>query len=683
MNTDKKIYLKDVIKRKIGNRILLGVFIFVFLIMLQSFFEFRKEILILKSTAQDAASEISDFIVGQLLVNESDTAKLKIKRFNENNKTMQVEWIQSSEPDLINKLIWKLPASWSMVYSLQKFESKRYGYLRIHGTLFSDRVIVESIIEKIILLIIFIATMIFIFYPVTEKIPRRLIINPINDILAILLYKKHENITRSAIYEIAEIEEKIIKYIDIIEKKSIAEAAGETAAQVAHDMRSPLLAVDKFFHLIEKKLDESERIFGKRAVRRLDDIAWSLLAKYKNKEDVNNNESYIFLYSSLLELIAEKRMEYSKHNIEFDINIKPEDAFSLVFMNSVQLKRMLSNLLNNAVNAILPSSGFIQITLTRQVTDIIIQIKDNGKGLSSKRIQEILTQARSKKEKTNLGLPHAIHLLDEINGQLSMSSEENKGTIVTITLPSCLEPNWCLSEYYAVSDDHILIVDDCQSVHDVWDEAFKKIEPINFTYQHLSKPEEAIKFFQTLQHNKQLVIFCDYEFFDSEENGLSLLSQAPKNATKVLVTSHLYDSKIMQKAIDAGVNLLPKDLLPYFKLYKKSLPENNFGEVRLILIDNEKRNTESWEFFAKFKKMHIATYNDIDDFIKESMCFDKNVPVYIDLNLDREKTGIEYAKEIRELGFVKIYIATGVVDKEMNAKHYPWLTGIIEKRFPL
>lgn len=461
------------------------------------------------------------------------------------------------------------------------------------------------------------------------------------------------------------------------------EALFELAAQVAHDMRSPLLAVDKFFHLIEKKLDESERVFGKRAMRRLDDIAWSLLSKYKHKENSNNNQSYVFLYSSLLELVAEKRMEYSKYSIEFNVNVAFENIFSLVFIYPVPLKRMLSNIINNAVNAILPNVGYIEITFERQVTDINIVIKDSGKGISAKKIQEILAHARSEKKKTNLGLPHALHFLDEAGGHLSITSEEGKGSAVAITLPSCVEPDWCLSEYYVSPNDYILIVDDNQSVHDVWDESFKKISPINFMYQHISQPEEAIKFFDTFKSDKQLVIFCDYEFFDSQENGLSVLSKAPQGAIKVLVTSHLYDQKIMQKAIEEGVSLLPKDLLPYFKLHNKSLPERYFEEASLIFIDNEKRNTKSWEFFAEYKKIRIATYNNIDNFFKEAVRFDKQIPVYIDLNLGREKTGIEYAQEIKALGFVKIYIATGAVDSDMNAKNYPWLTGIIEKRFPL
>jgi signal transduction histidine kinase len=461
------------------------------------------------------------------------------------------------------------------------------------------------------------------------------------------------------------------------------EALLALAAQVAHDMRSPLLAVDKFFHLIEKKLDESERVFGKRAMRRLDDIAWSLLSRYKNKEDINNTKGYVFLYSSLLELVAEKRMEYSKHYIEFDLKIDPEDAFSLAYVHPVPLKRMFSNLINNAVNAILPNTGLIEITLKRHVTGIIVAIKDSGRGMSIEKVKEILTHARSEKEKTNLGLPHAMNFLQKIDGQLCMESGEGKGTTVTITLPSCPEPDWCFYEYQAKPNDFIIIIDDNQSVHDVWDEAFKKIEPVNFFYQHLYQPEEALRFFGEYTNDKPLIIFCDYEFFDSPDNGLDLLNKAPEKAIKVLVTSHLYDPNIMKTAIESNVKLLPKDLLPYFKLSKKSLSGNDFGKIQLIFIDNEKRNTESWEFFADIKKHKIVTYNDIDNFLKEVAVFDKSVPVYIDLDLGRDKNGIDYAKEISEAGFSEVYIATGAIDFDLKKADYPWIKDVIEKKFPL
>jgi len=457
----------------------------------------------------------------------------------------------------------------------------------------------------------------------------------------------------------------------------------ELAAQVAHDMRSPLLAAYKFFHLIENRLDESERIFGKRAMLRLDDIARSLLARYKNKEEVKNANSYVFLYSSLLELLAEKRMEYLKNNIEFDIKISPEDAFSLVFINPVQLKRMLSNVINNAVNAISPQNGLIEILMERNIAGTLIFIRDNGKGMSFEKTNEILSHARSKKKRTNLGLPHAIQFLDDIGGNLEIVSEEGKGSTVTISFPACTEPDWCLEEYYTTSNDFILIIDDNQSVHDVWNEMFKKMSTIDFTYKHLYQPDEAFAFFHEFNEDKPLIIFCDYEFFESNVNGIAILDKAPKNAIKVLVTSHLYDQHIMQTAIDSSVKLLPKDLLPYFKLLKKSFSAENPDDIRLIFIDNERRNTESWKFFAEFKKLKIATYNDVDDFLKDAALFNKKIPVYIDLNLDRDKNGIDYAKEISDAGFGDIYIATGAINMDLKITNYPWLKGIIEKQFPM
>jgi signal transduction histidine kinase len=224
---------------------------------------------------------------------------------------------------------------------------------------------------------------------------------------------------------------------------------GKNLAQVAHDMRSPLLAVDSFFCLVEKKLAESERVFGRRAIRRLDDIVWSLLYKYKNKNENldRNGSNYVFLHSCIQELLSEKRMEYAKQNIEFEFTVNPNDIFSLVYLSSVNLKRVLSNLINNAVNAILPKSGAVEVCLEANIAGSLISIKDNGRGMSPELLKAILTNAKFEKTKANLGLPHAIKFLEQINGQLDITSIEKKGTTLDISLPPCETPAWCLKEY--------------------------------------------------------------------------------------------------------------------------------------------------------------------------------------------------------------------------------------------
>lgn len=452
---------------------------------------------------------------------------------------------------------------------------------------------------------------------------------------------------------------------------------GKNLAQVAHDMRSPLLAVDSFFRLVERKLNESERVFGRRSIRQLDDIIWSLLYKYKNKDENNHDveDNYVFLHSCIQELLSEKRMEYARQNIEFEFIVSANDVFSLVYLSSITLKRTLSNLINNAVNA---KSTMVEMSLETNIAGALITIKDNGCGMDPTFIKEVLVNARSEKVKTNLGLPHAVKFLEQIGGQLDITSSVGEGTVACISLPPCKIPDWCLKEYQIRNNELLVIIDDSQSVHDVWDEMFKKFHHIE--YQHFYNPNEAILFFKTVT-NKKLVIFCDYDFLDEEQNGLDILEQAPTGSTKVLVTSYLYNPSIMKKTIQKGLKILPKDLVPYFKLY----PQEDLTlkkQISLIFIDDDPRNTQSWEFFANAKNINIVTYNDIQVFFSNASDFEKDIPIYVDLDLRKEKNGIVYAEEIYKLGFKKIYIATGAIDLSLKKSNYPWVTEIIEKKFP-
>ncbi|QBS12842.1 sensor histidine kinase [Legionella geestiana] len=472
----------------------------------------------------------------------------------------------------------------------------------------------------------------------------------------------------------------LAKEIEEYQQHKVEIELGKNLAQVAHDIRSPLLAIDSFFCLVEKKLEETERVFGRRAIRRLDDIVWSLLYKYKNKnENVDRSgDNYVFLHSCIQELLSEKRMEYAKQNIEFEFTVNPNDIFSLVYLNSVNLKRVLSNLINNAVNAILPKSGTVEVFLEANIAGSVITIKDNGRGMSSELLKEILTNAQLEKTKVNLGLPHAIKFLEQIDGQLDITSRLDEGTTLDISLPSCEIPAWCLKEYQAHNNAMLIIIDDSSAVHDVWDEMLKKLPQVK--YQHFYSPEEALSFFEIVA-GENLVIFCDYEFYDEDQNGLDILEQAPKDSEKVLVTSYLYNPTIMNSAIEKGFKILPKDLVPYFKLSNKE-QHNSQKQISLIFIDDEPRNTQSWEFFAEVKNHKIVTYNDIQEFFMHAPQFAKNIPIYVDLDLRDEKNGIAYAKEIYELGFEKIYIATGAVGIALKKSEYPWITEIIEKKFP-
>ena len=50
-------------------------------------------------------------------------------------------------------------------------------------------------------------------------------------------------------------------------------------------------------------------------------------------------------------------------------------------VNPIELKRVLSNLINNSIEAIKNNDGLIQVKVERDVKHVVILVRDNGNGI--------------------------------------------------------------------------------------------------------------------------------------------------------------------------------------------------------------------------------------------------------------------------------------------------------------
>jgi FixJ family two-component response regulator len=94
-----------------------------------------------------------------------------------------------------------------------------------------------------------------------------------------------------------------------------------------------------------------------------------------------------------------------------------------------------------------------------------------------------------------------------------------------------------------------------------------------------------------------------------------------------------------------------------------------------ILIDDDKYIRLSWEYFAKNSNKKIRTFSNVESFLEVATDLDKRCSIYLDLNINGEKT-TKYLDEISKLGFKNIILATGEkIEIDMLPKGISRITG--------
>jgi signal transduction histidine kinase len=123
------------------------------------------------------------------------------------------------------------------------------------------------------------------------------------------------------------------------------------------------------------------------------------------------------------------------------ISVHIYDGVNLLSGDVKRLHQMLLNLLSNALK-FTPEGGEVTIDVFRRGTDIAISVSDTGIGIKTEDIPKVLepfgqieSDLGRMHQGTGLGLPLTKELAELHGGSLTMESNIDVGTTVTITLP--------------------------------------------------------------------------------------------------------------------------------------------------------------------------------------------------------------------------------------------------------
>lgn len=343
-------------------------------------------------------------------------------------------------------------------------------------------------------------------------------------------------------------------------------------ASVGHDIRSPLATLELCVAESKMYLPEGAILIQIEAIQSIRDIANNLLEKYRNSntELLNNameddNSVRFVLFSSIIDsMISQKRQEWKKNPRE--IIFKIESYSKGIWINAVpnDVKRVLSNILNNAYEA-LPEKENGKIDVILKFTDgkLWVVIADNGVGILPEKIDLVLNGFSSKHQGKGIGLSSAKNYMEKMGGCLTLISKENIGTQVTLKFPFSNNPPWLPENITLNSNDTVVLLDDDQSIHEFW---LQKLQDEGISLIQFYSSREFLDWYNKKDTTDDFVFFMDYELRGEILSGLDLLQTINPRRNGYLITSHAEKTTFQKVAEELNIWLLPKSLLSEISL---------------------------------------------------------------------------------------------------------------------
>ena len=236
----------------------------------------------------------------------------------------------------------------------------------------------------------------------------------------------------------------IIDFNKMVEELgSIETLKTDFVSNVSHEMKTPIAIIKNYAEMLQTEhiSEEQRKEYAKsveNAAARLSGLIGNILKlnKLENQRITPDIEVYD-VCRQLCECILQFEEAWDEKEIELETEI--EDV-AMIKADASLVELVWSNLLSNAIKFTEPG-GQVIVRQTSDKEQIRISISDNGCGMSRKSMEHIFEKfyqgdTSHSKEGNGLGLALVQRVLELMDGDIQVVSEEGKGSTFTVVLPA-------------------------------------------------------------------------------------------------------------------------------------------------------------------------------------------------------------------------------------------------------
>ncbi|QVK22160.1 PhnD/SsuA/transferrin family substrate-binding protein [Shewanella dokdonensis] len=241
-------------------------------------------------------------------------------------------------------------------------------------------------------------------------------------------------------HQLARAQRKLSENLVLLEHAQRAAVAGELGASLAHELNQPLAAIGNYCHGASVRLQQGQLEKLPQALQQIDAevgraraIIQRLRGLLKKQPAAKQQQLLRPLVLDTVELL---QFELDKQQIQLQWQLLGREQRQ--WLEPVAIQQLLVNLLKNAIDALAEcpqTDKRIEVLLDYcQPQQVMVQIQDNGPGLSRDASELMQAFTSTKRQGLGLGLVICREIVESHGGKLSMNNADSGGCLVQLTL---------------------------------------------------------------------------------------------------------------------------------------------------------------------------------------------------------------------------------------------------------